>query len=86
LGAKTKRAVLLFPRQTDDRFQKRRATTLPAARMSVTKTDRYGAADRSIQVLCQKRCWVFDAYQRHGEAVYMPAKHSTFNRSRFVLV
>jgi hypothetical protein len=41
LGARTKRAVLLFPRQTDDRFQKRLATTLPAARISVTKTDRY---------------------------------------------
>jgi hypothetical protein len=41
LGAKTKSAVLLFPRQTYDRFQKRSATTLPAARISVTKTDRY---------------------------------------------
>jgi hypothetical protein len=40
-GAKTKSAASLFPRQTDDRFQKRLATTLPAARISVTKTDRY---------------------------------------------
>jgi len=29
---------------------------------------------------------VFDASQRHGEAAYMPDKHSTFIRSRFVLV
>src|SRR5262249_28800892 len=27
----------------------------------------------------------FDASQRHGEAVYVPDKHSTFIRSRFVL-
>jgi len=41
LGAKTKSALLLLQRQTDDRFQKRPATTLAAARISVTKTDRY---------------------------------------------
>jgi hypothetical protein len=55
LSAKTKRAVLLFPRQIDDRFQKRPAITLPAALISVTKTDRYEPRDRSIRVLCQNR-------------------------------
>lgn len=87
LGAKTKRAVLLFPRQTDDRFEKRPAPQ-PHYRRRAFQSQKQIVTSRGTQQsgAVQEPVLVFDASQRHGEAAYVPDKHSTFIRSRFVLV
>jgi|SRR5215469_1769753 len=87
LGAKTKSAVLLFPRQTYDRFQKRPAPQ-PHYRRRAFQSQKQIVTSRGSQPsgAVPEPALVFDASQRHGEAAYMPDKHSTFIRSRFVLV
>ena len=75
LGAKTKSALLLLQRQTDDRFQKRPATTLAAARISVTKTDRYESRIAAFRCCARTDA---DVSRRLGAVEKQPACQPNF--------